>query len=239
MPNHDPIDLKDRSQVFFSPIMTNYHFFSFKKCSTSNLYDSDDCFLDDLFEDFVLTPVNSSEKHEIHQIIYIQLLKIRGSNNYYPFTVIVNPIYCDIYPYYIHFTYISLNQLSIEFLLLPQDCFNYADRNELRLSLNLSVNYLSNEKPSILFTEKEWIVGWLLIFNFSAKQISTLSGISISYVEKLTKNILEKTSTHNRNLYSKVAKLLGWANFIPACFIKHTLIKVRTVYKTSPSNGLT
>ncbi|MGW8594980.1 helix-turn-helix transcriptional regulator [Providencia rettgeri] len=236
---HDPIDLNDRSQVFFTPIMANYHIFSIKKCCDSNLCDNDDCFLVDSFENFVLPPINTSEKHRIHQIVYIQFLKRKDSNNYYPFTVIVNPNYFKNNLSYIDFTYISLSQLSIEFFILPQDCFNYFDRNESKLSLNLSINYLSNEKPSILFTEKEWIVGWLLIFNFTAKQISNLSGISISYVEKLTKNVLEKTSTHNRNLYSKVAKLLGWENFIPAYFIKHTLIKFRTVYKTSPSNGLT
>lgn len=236
---HDPIDLNDRSQVFFTPIMANYHIFSIKKCCDSNLCDNDDCFLVDSFENFVLPPINTSEKHRIHQIVYIQFLKRKDSNNYYPFTVIVNPNYFENNLFYIDFTYISLSQLSIEFFILPQDCFNYFDRNESKLSLNLSINYLSNEKPSILFTEKEWIVGWLLIFNFTAKQISNLSGISISYVEKLTKNVLEKTSTHNRNLYSKVAKLLGWENFIPAHFIKHTLIKFRTVYKTSPSNGLT
>lgn len=236
---HDPIDLNDRSQVFFTPIMANYHIFSIKKCCDSNSCDNDDCFLVDSFENFVLPPINTSEKHRIHQIVYIQFLKRKDSNNYYPFTVIVNPNYFENNISYIDFTYISLSQLSIEFFILPQDCFNYFDRNESKLSLNLSMNYLSNEKPSILFTEKEWIVGWLLIFNFTAKQISNLSGISISYVEKLTKNVLEKTSTHNRNLYSKVAKLLGWENFIPAYFIKHTLIKFRTVYKTSPSNGLT
>ncbi|EMB3084069.1 hypothetical protein NTP67_21690 (plasmid) [Providencia rettgeri] len=236
---HDPIDLNDRSQVFFTPIMANYHIFSIKKCCDSNLCDNDDCFLVDSFENFFLPPINTSEKHRIHQIVYIQFLKRKDSNNYYPFTVIVNPNYFENNLSYIDFTYISLSQLSIEFFILPQDCFNYFDRNESKLSLNLSINYLSNEKPSILFTEKEWIVGWLLIFNFTAKQISNLSGISISYVEKLTKNVLEKTSTHNRNLYSKVAKLLGWENFIPAYFIKHTLIKFRTVYKTSPSNGLT
>lgn len=236
---HDPIDLNDRSQVFFTPIMANYHIFSIKKCCGSNLCDNDDCFLVDSFENFVLPPINTSEKHRIHQIVYIQFLKRKDSNNYYPFTVIVNPNYFENNISYSDFTYISLSQLSIEFFILPQDCFNYFDRNESKLSLNLSINYLSNEKPSILFSEKEWIVGWLLIFNFTAKQISNLSGISISYVEKLTKNVLEKTSTHNRNLYSKVAKLLGWENFIPAYFIKHTLIKFRTVYKTSPSNGLT
>ncbi|WP_272577699.1 helix-turn-helix transcriptional regulator [Providencia sp. PROV271] len=236
---HDPIDLNDRSQVFFTPIMANYHIFSIKKCCDSNLCDNDDCFLVDSFENFVLPPINTSEKHRIHQIVYIQFLKRKDSNNYYPFTVIVNPNYFENNISYIDFTYISLSQLSIEFFILPQDCFNYFDRNESKLSLNLSMNYLSNKKPSILFTEKEWIVGWLLIFNFTAKQISNLSGISISYVEKLTKNVLEKTSTHNRNLYSKVAKLLGWENFIPAYFIKHTLIKFRTVYKNSPSNGLT
>ncbi|APC14175.1 TPA: hypothetical protein RG501_RS20885 [Providencia rettgeri] len=236
---HDPIDLNDRSQVFFTPIMANYHIFSIKKCCDSNLCDNDDCFLVDSFENFVLPPINTSEKRRIHQIVYIQFLKRKDSNNYYPFTVIVNPNYFENNISYIDFTYISLSQLSIEFFILPQDCFNYFDRNESKLSLNLSINYLSNEKPSILFSEKEWIVGWLLIFNFTAKQISNLSGISISYVEKLTKNVLEKTSTHNRNLYSKVAKLLGWENFIPAYFIKHTLIKFRTVYKTSPSNGLT
>lgn len=236
---HDPIDLNDRSQVFFTPIMANYHIFSIKKCCDSNLCDNDDYFLVDSFENFVLPPINTSEKHRIHQIVYIQFLKRKDSNNYYPFTVIVNPNYFENNISYIDFTYISLSQLSIEFFILPQDCFNYFDRNESKLSLNLSMNYLSNEKPSILFTEKEWIVGWLLIFNFTAKQISNLSGISISYVEKLTKNVLEKTSTHNRNLYSKVAKLLGWENFIPAYFIKHTLIKFRTVYKNSPSNGLT
>ncbi|MEY0952179.1 helix-turn-helix transcriptional regulator [Providencia manganoxydans] len=236
---HDPIDLNGRSQVFFTPIMANYHIFSIKKCCVSNLCDNDDCFLVDSFEDFVLPPVNTSGKHRIHQIIYIQFLKRKDSNNYYPFIVIVNPIYIDNNLSYIDFIYISLCQLSIEFFILPQDCFNYFDRNESKLSLSLSMNYLSNEKPSKLFSEKEWIVGWLLIFNFTAKQISNLTGISISYVEKLTKNVLEKTSTHNRNLYSKVAKLLGWENFIPVYFIKHTLIKFKTVYKTSPSNGLT
>lgn len=239
MSTHDPIDLNDRSQVFFTPIMANYHIFSIKKCCASNLCDNDDCFLVDSFEDFVLPPVNTSEKHRIQQIIYIQFLKRKDSNNYYPFTVIVNPIYLNNNLSYIDFTYISLSQPLIEFFILPQDCFNYFDRNESKLSLSVSINYLSNEKPSILFTEKEWMVGWLLIFNFTAKQISSLSCISISYVEKLTKNVLEKTSTHNRNLYSKVAKLLGWENFIPAYFIKHTLIKFRAVYKTSPSNGLT
>lgn len=239
MSTHDPIDLDERSQVFFSPLMANYHTFSIKKCCTSNLCDSDDCFLFDSFENFELPPVSTLEKNKIHQIIYIQFLKIKGDNSYYPFTVVINPICFNGNVSYILFNYMSLNQLSIEFITLPQDCFDYTDRNELSLSFSLSINYLSNEKPSNLFAEKEWVVGWLLIFNFTAKQISTLSDISTSYVEKLTKNILEKTSTHNRYLYSKVAKALGWKNFIPAYFIKNTLIKIKTVYKTSPSNGLT
>lgn len=239
MSNADPIDLSIKAQVFFDSKVDNFTFFSAKCFFRAKSFVRIDDYLINKFENVKPPAINVSFNEEVLEVKLIQFLKIKRMDAYSPFFVIVKPKLEKNELVYLNYYYFSLYPPSIEFVLLPNSIFNTQDKNKSNLNYQMSYEFLIDKKPYLLFGIKEWVVGWLLIFELTAKQISELTDITISYVEKLSKIIFEKTRTYNKNLYSRVTRSLGWGRYIPSSFIKDNYLIIGTVYKTSPTDGLT
>lgn len=234
MSAYDRIDLSLRSQAFFNAKIEKVHFLSLDKCLNSNFGQKCEHFLPEILEPFTYIPFDLN----LDTAKFIHFLKLKDFDVHLPFSVTAFQKKANNHMVKIDYIYIPLSQISVDLLLFPSFVFNTKDRNESSINFDMGVDYLIDKNPLNLFPEKEWLIGWLLIFNFTAKQISVLTDMTLSYTEKLTKNVLEKSGIHDRKLYSKVARYIGWDNYIPSFFIRNAYIEIQPVYKNSPIHGL-
>lgn len=235
----DPIALCERSQVFFEGISGDFPFFCINQNFLSEKIESYDDSIRESFDFINPLPSKTLLNSQVYSVKFVHFLKVREADVFCPFYGVYKPIFSENKLISFKFFYYSLYAPPPEFLVLPQEIFNSLDRNQSELNFNICYQFLKNRMPYHVFNEKEWWIGWLMLFDLTAKKISFITGISINYVERLSKSVLDKTKTYNKNLYSKVGGALGWKKYIPHYQVSEKFILIKTVYKNSPRKGLT
>lgn len=154
-------------------------------------------------------------------------------------------------PYKINFTisviegvelismYLDLNNENcLDLLLIELNNFYYKDNLGNKLLINNILANLRGVNPLDKISQKDWLIAWLIIHDFTTERISSYLNQNTNSVNIAIKRFLgiKKLEVFDRDLFKKIARILGWYNFVPASLVYKSTNKT-TVYKDIPLNG--
>ncbi|ATF95478.1 Uncharacterised protein [Cedecea neteri] len=76
------------------------------------------------------------------------------------------------------------------------------------------------QAPSVIFTEKEWEMVYLLQCDFSLKEISSILGISVNAINGRLRSCFKKIGANSSSSLIEFCKCNGMDNYIPQFFLK-------------------
>ncbi|EOZ5676991.1 helix-turn-helix transcriptional regulator [Morganella morganii] len=214
------IDLSFRSQDLFVSSLKEI----IKKSSYWMVCSSDDVFLlsnaksdlrkitvkpekDYLLSSFPLESVVFIEDKRFSIVSPYQLFKM---------PVTYNNKYCLLYVYF------KILRNDFYHCFLKNDLFDKVDSLGNKLNFEFQVNRLKEFNPLTIFTNKEWLVLWLLIQSFSTNEIASILQLKPNTIKKTIDRVLgvRKLALFQRELFIEIAKYLGWDLLIPVFFSK-------------------
>ena len=130
------------------------------------------------------------------------------------------------------------NENYLDLILMDLNNFYYKDNLGNELTIEYAIELLRDVNPFDKISQKDWLIAWLVIHDFTTERISIYLKQKPNSINIAIKRLLgvKKLELFDRDFFKKVARLLGWYNYVPASLIyKHTI--KTTVYKNIPLNG--
>lgn len=233
MSNEHAIDLCERSQEDFKNLLLNLN----KKSSYWCVFDKNCHILemsDVLPECFFLPKKNEQCFLFKSDVIFLQ---DEVKSVFKPYEINFDSFFIDDDEYCAMFLTLN-NENYLDLILMDLNNFYYKDNLGNELTIEYAIELLRDVNPFDKISQKDWLIAWLVIHEFTTERISIYLKQKPNSINIAIKRLLgvKKLELFDRDLFKKVARLLGWYNYVPASLIYKNTIKT-TVYKNMPLNG--
>lgn len=233
MSTHDPIDLLVRSQVVFHCLHENLCKISAHWCifdenrNIINMSESFPSFFFSLSKKYSQFPFKSN-------VVFVQN---KDNSVFIPYQIFESSIIIDskkLYCLYLN----KYEETSLDLLLIDGDNFYYKDSFGNKLKINDTIRVLKDINLFKIISQKDWLIAWLIIHDFTTERISLYLNQKQNSIDISIRRFLgvKKLEVFDRDLFKKVARILGWHAYIPASIVYKNAVKT-TVYKDIPIKG--
>lgn len=158
----------------------------------------------------------------LESVVFVEDKKFSIISPYQLFKIPVtyNNKYCSLYVYF------KILRGDFYHCFLNNDLFNKTDSLGNKLDFEFHVNRLKKLNPLTIFTNKEWLVLWLLMQKFSTNEIANTLQLKSNTIKKTIDRVLgvRKLALFQREIFVEVAKYLGWDLLIPVFFLKNNTV---------------
>ncbi|MEY0017319.1 hypothetical protein AB7281_21375 [Providencia rettgeri] len=167
-------------------------------------------------------------------VIFIQK---KDSHFFIPYEIFDNSTYINSKKIYC-VKLVEYKETSLDLLLIKSDSFYYNDNFGNKLQLSETINILKDIDLFKIISSKDWLIAWLIIHDFTTERIALFLNQKQNSVNVSIRRFLgvKKLEVFDRELFKKVAKILGWYTYIPASIVHKNAVKI-TVYKDIPVKG--
>lgn len=227
MSTQDPIDLRVRSQVVFHCS----HEDLFKNSALWCVFDENRNIINmsESFPSFFFSLSNQCSQFPFKSNIVF--LQNEDSPVFIPYQIFESSIVINstkLYCLYLN----KYEEISLDLLLIDDNNFYYKDNFGNKLMINDTLSILKDINLFKKISQKDWLIAWLIIHDFTTERISLYLNQKPNSIDISIRRFLgvKKLELFDRELFKKVARILGWYAYIPASIVYKNAVKT-TVYK--------